>query len=133
MSYSLDFRQRVLTIKQQEKLTILQTAQRFQVSMRTLFRWKKCPHPSQKQPRPARKIDMDALKKDVECYPDAYLKERAQRFQVSPTGLYAALKRLGVSRKKKSSTSEGRRRFAYRLPKKDKRTRKSRSTDCLSR
>ena len=38
MRYSLDFRQRVLTIKQQEKLTVLQTAQRFQVSMRTLFR-----------------------------------------------------------------------------------------------
>lgn len=43
---------------------------------------------------------MEALKQDVELYPDAYHYERANRFKVSSKGIFEALKRLGVSYKK---------------------------------
>ena len=54
-----------------------------------------------KRNRPAQKIDMDALKKDVELNPDSFIYERAERFSVSNSGMRYALKRLGISRKKK--------------------------------
>ena len=44
---------------------------------------------------------MDALKKDVELNPDSFIYERAERFSVSNSGMRYALKRLGISRKKK--------------------------------
>jgi transposase len=40
MSYSLDFRIRVFKIQEKEGLTFEQTAARFAVPIRTLFRWK---------------------------------------------------------------------------------------------
>ena len=43
---------------------------------------------------------MEALKRDVEGYPDAYQFERAKRLGVSRQGIWYALKRLGVSYKK---------------------------------
>ena len=46
---------------------------------------------------------MEALKQDVETYPDAYQYERAQRLGVSQRGIGYALKRLAMSRKKKPS------------------------------
>ena len=51
---------------------------------------------------------MEALKRDVEEYPDAYHYERAQRLGVSQRGIGYALKRLGISRKKNALTSESR-------------------------
>ena len=42
------------------------------------------------------------LKKDVEENPDHFNYERAERFSVSESGIRNALKRLGVSRKKKT-------------------------------
>jgi hypothetical protein len=41
---------------------------------------------------------MEALKRDVEKYPDAYQYERAQRLGVSQRGIGYAWKRLGISR-----------------------------------
>ena len=55
---------------------------------------------------------MDALKEDINRYPDAYHYERASRLQVSKTGIYWAMKRLGVSYKKNADSSESRRRIA---------------------
>jgi transposase len=44
---------------------------------------------------------MEALKRDVELYPDAYHYERAVRFGITESGIRSALKRLGISYKKK--------------------------------
>jgi hypothetical protein len=44
---------------------------------------------------------MDRLKKDVELNPDSFVYERAARFAMSESGIRYALKRLGISRKKK--------------------------------
>ena len=51
---------------------------------------------------------MEALKKDVDENPDSYIYERAERFSISASGMRYALKRLGMSRKKNTKTSQGR-------------------------
>ena len=59
-----------------------------------------------KRNRPAQKIDMDALKKDVEEKPDSFIDKRAERFSLSESRMRYALKRLGFSRKKNTKTSQ---------------------------
>ena len=46
------------------------------------------------------KISNEALLKDIEQHPDDYMYERAQRLGCSKSGIEAALKRLGIRRKK---------------------------------
>ena len=99
--YSLDFRRRVFAIKELEKLSFAETAKRFQVGMTSLVRWSKKIEPTLKRNKAATKIDMEALKRDVEENPDAYQYERAERLGVSQRGICHALKRLGVTYKKK--------------------------------
>jgi transposase len=86
---------------EKEGLTIEEGAKRFAVGKVSVSRWKNNPDPIFKRNRPAQKIDMDALKKDVELNPDSFIYERAERFSVSNSGMRYALKRLGISRKKK--------------------------------
>ena len=111
MTYSLDFRQKVLAIKRQEGLSLDETAKRFGIGSATVSRWLNRPEPKRHRNKPATKIDMDALAKDIEHYPDAYMHERAERLGVSKSGIGHALKRLGVSRKKKPVSSESQRRY----------------------
>ncbi|WP_281181148.1 IS630 transposase-related protein [Candidatus Arsenophonus triatominarum] len=47
-----------------------------------------------------RKLDKNALAKDVEQYPDAYQKERAERFGVCKKTIWQSLKKLGLTYKK---------------------------------
>jgi transposase len=100
MSYSLDFRKQVFKIKSEEQLSAAAVSKRFGISVRTVLRWKKRLEPKLTRNKPATKIDMDALKKHVEDYPDAYQYERAQVFGVSPNCILYALRRLKISRKK---------------------------------
>jgi transposase len=100
MTYPLKFRQHVLAIRQKEGLSFSQTAERFGVGMASVMRWAKNVQPVTRRNKPATKIDGERLAQDVLMYPDAYLRERAQRFGVSKTGIEMALKRLGLSRKK---------------------------------
>ncbi len=46
-------------------------------------RWLKTPEPKTTRTKPATKIDMVALARDVRAHPDAYHYERARRFGVS--------------------------------------------------
>lgn len=103
MTYSIDFRQKVLRIKEREQLSVDKAAERFGVGRTSVVRWSKQIEAKNTRHKPATKIDMEKLKEDVEKYPDAYQYERAERFGVSQTGSCAALKRLGISRKKKRS------------------------------
>lgn len=43
---------------------------------------------------------MDALRQDIERYPDAYQYEHAERFGVTQMGIWHALRRLKVTYKK---------------------------------
>ena len=100
MTYSLDFRKKALLIKEKENLTFEQTAERFGIGIASLVRWSNRLEPKLTRNKPATKIDMDALAKDVEMYPNAYQYERAQRFNVSQRGICDALKRLKANKRK---------------------------------
>lgn len=117
MTYSVDFRKKVLKIKDKEKLSFEVTAKRFGISKTTLFSWTKNIEPQKKRNRKAVKIDMEALRKDIELYPDSYCYERAKRLGASPTGIRDAQYRLGVTYKKNFKTSKSRcRKKIYILP-----------------
>lgn len=115
--YSLDFRRKVLSVRKKENLTILETSIRFNVGIATIKRWLKNINPKLKRNKPATKIDMIALKEDVEKYSDAYNYERAKRLNVGVTTVFDALKRLGVSYKKNSEPSKSKRRRKTVIPK----------------
>lgn len=108
MAYPAQFRKKLLSVKEKEGLTTIEAAKRFGVGKGSVSRWKDNPDPVFKRNRPAQKIDMEALKKDVEENPDSFIYERAERFSVSASGMRYALKRLGISRKKNAKTSQGR-------------------------
>ncbi len=100
MTYSRDFREKVLSIKEEETLSFAKIAKRFGVGKASVVRWTKNIDSKKTRNKPATKIDMEALKKDVEAYPDAYQYEHAKRLNVSRMGIAHALKRLGVTYKK---------------------------------
>jgi len=106
MSYSIDFRKHVFKIKDQEKLNDQEVCVRFGISTRTLYRWKKNIHPVEKRNKPATKINMEALRKHVQEYPDAYQYERASFFGVSANCILYALRRLKLSHKKNAIPSQ---------------------------
>lgn len=106
MTYSTDFRQKVLLLKEQEKLNFAEAALRFGVSKASIVRWSNRLELKRTREKPWTKIDREKLLKDIEVYPDAYQYERALRLAVSRRGIGDALKRLGVSRKKNTVASE---------------------------
>ena len=64
---------------------------------------------------------MNALEEDVKTHPDAYQYERAARLGVSQRAIGNALKRLGVSYKKNTVTSQSGRKRTARLSGQDNR------------
>lgn len=105
MTYSLDFRKKVLKIRAEEGLSIEEVAIRFGIGKASVMRWLINIEPNKKRNKPATKIDMEALKKDVEANPDSYQYERAARFNVSKTGIRSALIRLKLTYKKNMESS----------------------------
>jgi transposase len=105
MTYSLDFRRKVLSIKDKEDLTIEEAARRFDVGVASVVRWSSRLEPCLTRNKPATKIDMEALADDIGKYPDAYQYERAQRLDVSQRCVCDALKRLKFTHKKKPVAS----------------------------
>ena len=100
MTYETSFRKHVFKIKEKEKLTYEQTSKRFGINIRTLFRWKHKPIDTKRRNKPATKINMAGLKKDIDNRPDAYNYERAARFKVSTHARWAAMRPLKISHKK---------------------------------
>jgi transposase len=114
MTYSVDFRKKVFKIKAEKQLNYEETAKYFNIGKTTLVRWNNRLEPKLTREKGATKIDMENLKIDVGLYPDAYQYERAERFGVSQRGIALALKRLGISYKKKFRTpksQQGRTRY----------------------
>jgi transposase len=108
MSYSLDYRNRVMKIKNDKNLTFESTSKRFGIGIRTLFRWQIDIEPKKTRNKPATKINMDNLKSDIDKNPDSYLAERATRFGVSISGIFYALQRLKITYKKNSVSPKSR-------------------------
>jgi transposase len=106
MTYSLDFRKKVFVTKAKKGLTFEQTSERFDIPIRTLFRWHQRLEPCTKRNKLATKIDMVALENDIKARPDSYQWERAQQFNVTPAAISLALKRLNISYKKNAAASQ---------------------------
>ena len=70
------------------------------IGIRTLFRWQRNMTPCMTRDKPATRLDMAQLAKDVEQAPDAYQWERAQRLGVAERTIGYGLQRLGISYKK---------------------------------
>ncbi len=115
MTYPLKFREQAFQIKEKYNLTFSETSERLDIPIRTLFRWQQRIEPCIKRNRQASKLNMEALLKDVEDKPDDYQWERAKRLGVADRTIGYGLKRLGLSYKKNSKTSQGQRRRAYQV------------------
>ena len=107
MTYPLQFRQKVFSTKEKFHLTFEQTSQRFDVPIRTLFRWQRNMTPCMTRDKPATRLDRAQLAKDVERAPDAYQWERAKRLGVAERTIGYGLQRLKISYKKNAQTSQG--------------------------
>jgi transposase len=105
--YSKDFREKVLSVMKNEGLSVRITAKRFKMSKTTLMKWKHGIVPKTTRNKSTISVNMDALKRDIEEYPDAYQYERAERLGCGRGGIYHALKRLGVTYKKNTQASQG--------------------------
>jgi transposase len=78
-------------------------ARRFQVSRASVYNWLKAPDGlayRRPGPRHPRRLDWEALREHVGQYPDRTQKERAHHFGVSRHGIWQALRKMGVTRKK---------------------------------
>ncbi len=118
MTYSIDFRKKVLKIKDKEKLSFSEVAERFGISKAAIFRWSKNLKSSNTRNKPWKKLSKEALKEDIALYPDSYCYERALRLGVSASGIRYAKGRLGISYKKNPKSSQkGSRKKIYILPK----------------
>ncbi|WP_181995344.1 IS630 transposase-related protein, partial [Arsenophonus endosymbiont of Bemisia tabaci] len=101
MSYLIDFRRKVIfTMK--EGLSIRETAKQFRIGSASVSRWINQIEPKASTTR-QRKIDKSELIKDVEQYPDAYQKERTERFGVCQKAIWQDLKKMGLTYKKNST------------------------------
>jgi putative transposase len=108
MPYSLDLREKVIGFLERGH-GITETAKLFRINRATIYRW--LARPSLAQTRVTtrkRKVDVHKLQQDVEQNPDMPLKERAQRFGVTPAALCYRLKQLRITRKKTASLSRTR-------------------------
>lgn len=107
MSYSTDLRKRVLDfIKTGGSKT--EAERLFKVSRRTIYNWLAAEDPFTRQkpgPKGPRHIDHQALRQHVSDFPDATLAERAKHFGASPNGIFYALARGNITRKKKPRVS----------------------------
>ena len=110
MVYPIKFREQVFKIKKQEGLNNSEVAVRFGISKRVIYNWQKRIEPLLKRNKPATKINMEALKKDIDKHPDDYNYERAHRFNVSTSAIWYAIHRLGIRYKKNLSASKSRQR-----------------------
>ena len=118
MTYPVLFRRKVLSVREEEGLTIAQVAKRLDVGVSTVLRWLKNIHP-QPLNRGMRKINLADLAQNVREHPELYLHERALIFRTSAVSIFHALKKLRVTYKKNPFPSRGRRKRTAHLPEKD--------------
>jgi len=112
MTYSIDFRKKVLSVREQEGLSIEETADRFSIGSASITRWIKEIKPKRTRIKVRTKLPLDVLQADREKYPDSYNYERAKRLGVGETTVWQALCALKLTYKKNFKTSNRRSRDA---------------------
>lgn len=103
MSYSIDLRQRVVDYVHNGG-SKAEASRRFCVSRSAVYEWLSRDDLTVKRYdlRAVRKLDRKKLKAHVDAFPDMMSVDRARHFGVAPSSLSAALKQIGVTRKKSS-------------------------------
>ena len=104
MAYSTDLRKRVLDFIEAGGKKA-EAARRFSVERSTIYRWLAAEDPFSPQkpgPKNMRVLDEAALKKHVADFPDLTQNERASHFGVSESSIVYGLRKLGITRKKKT-------------------------------
>ena len=101
MAYSIDLRERVVNFVNNGG-SKAQSARKYEVSRWCVSDWcKRSDLAPLKVERRLRKLDWEALKRHVQEYPDALLRERAAFFGVNINAIRYALKQMEPTRKKK--------------------------------
>lgn len=108
MTYPLHFRKKIL--KEAKEKGVVVTAERYGLSTRSINEWKKRIEPKTTRNRTDHKVSKEALLKDVSDFPDSFIHERAERFNVSKSCMQYSLKRCGISNKKNTQSSKRRQR-----------------------
>ncbi len=104
MSHTTEVRERVLAYIEEGGL-IKTACKLFRVSRSSIQRWRLRKtvtgvlSPVERTNAPY-KVDDEALKRYIEFHPDAHLNELASHFGLTPSGIWRALKRLKITRKK---------------------------------
>jgi transposase len=105
-SYSLDLRQRVVS-QVAQKVPVTEVARLFSVGRQTVYRYLGMAAAGSLVDAPIKprkgKIDMQRLREDVEQRPNDTLEARGARFGCTDVGMLKALRRLGVSYKKRDA------------------------------
>ncbi|MBF7694287.1 IS630 transposase-related protein [Acinetobacter pollinis] len=105
MSYSEHFRRKVIA-KLEEGYSIRAVATQFEIDKNTILSWKKRIEVKRTRPRKPSKIDNDALRADVEKYPDDYQYERTIRLNCEVSSIGNALRRFRITVKKRPYTTQ---------------------------
>jgi transposase len=103
MTYSLDLRQRVVNFVKKGG-SKSEASRRYEVSRWCVYDW--CQRDDlapKKVERRARKLNWEALRRDVQENPDALLRERAERFGVKTNAIWYALQKMKQTCKKNSA------------------------------
>ena len=79
MTYSLDFRRKVLSVRVRDSLSFQQVSERFSIGVASVVCWANNFEIKPYVRRKVRKIELDLLAQDVADYPDAYQSEQADR------------------------------------------------------
>ncbi|SNB82490.1 Transposase [Kingella negevensis] len=106
MAYSIDLREKALNCYKRCN-NASKVAKTYGISRNTLYLWIKLEEQTgslkhQVKGQNATKLDTQALKQYIEKNPDAYLYEMAEMFSCSTSTIFYALKKLGITRKKKT-------------------------------
>ncbi len=106
MSYSLDLRQKVIDyVESGGKIT--KAAKLFGIGRASIYRWlDREGLEATKVKNRQRKLDRKELEKDIKENPEAKLKLIAEKFGVSTTAIWGALKKIKITRKKKNCVIE---------------------------
>lgn len=106
MPYSLDLRKKVIEYVEAGG-SITKASRLYKIGRASIYRWlnREDLRPK-KVERRHRKLDWQALKKDVEENPDLRLIDRAKKFCVRPSAISYALKHMKITRKKKNCATE---------------------------
>ena len=108
MTYSIDLRKRVVNFVNSGG-SKAEASRRLQVSLWCVNDWCKRTDLAPKVHSPRhRKIDKEALRRHVQEFPDALLRERAEHFGVHINAVWSMMHKLKLSHKKNAALQRGR-------------------------